>query len=186
MSIIFWKNYLISATKRQVPCPVGRFNSYVNGTSIASCLPCTAGFYCLAGTITPTLLCIAGYYCPTNITDGVSSLLIGSYGSKQVPCPGKTYINVTGTKNESDCKHCPAGFYCPEGSETPNECPRGYYCPERSEVETPCPLGTYGNRTELHSRENCTQCDPGWWEISVLFIFHQFLFSYNVNKYLDI
>ena len=151
-----------------IPCPVGTYNNVTNGQNIDACKPCTAGFYCQEQTITPYLVCKPGFYCPTNITDGASSRLIGSYGSEQKPCPPATYTEVSQTEKESDCKKCPVGFYCPEGTDNPIVCPRGYYCQPESSAPTPCPIGTYGNRSELHYRENCTSCDPGRYDLSYL------------------
>ena len=150
------------ATPVEIPCPVGTYNSEENGQGIEACRPCTAGYYCLEKTVTPTLKCDHGYYCPTNITDGVSSLLIGSYGPKQVPCPKATYTDIYGTTDVGSCKTCTIGHYCREGTPTPVTCPRGYYCPANISDPQPCPLGTYGHRTGLHFRENCTQCTRGW------------------------
>ena len=127
-----------------------------------SCLPCKPGFYCEEKTIFPTKECEAGFYCPTNITDGISNNLIGSYGSKQVPCPAGTYTATTQTKDISGCLNCTVGFYCLEGTANPIDCPRGYYCPPKSDTPLPCPLGTYGNQTNLQYKENCTLCTPGW------------------------
>ena len=155
--IIFYQ----TATDRQVPCPVGTYNPDLNGDSLAVCLPCIAGFYCHEQTITPTLKCDQGYYCPTNITDGVSDLNIGSYGKQQVPCPRATYTDVIGTPNVTSCKACPVGSYCPAGTPNPIPCPMGYYCPPDSYTPAPCPIGTYGPSENLHYSENCTQCDKG-------------------------
>ena len=125
------------------------------------CLPCLAGFYCEEKTVTPTLKCEKGFYCPTNIVDGVSSMLIGSFGKYQVPCPARTYANVTGTPNLESCIPCPAGRYCLEATTTPELCTIGYYCPPGSETPTPCPIGTYGDHSGLGYLEDCTKCDRG-------------------------
>lgn len=154
--------HIVVATERQIPCPVGTYNPNKNGDTVNSCLPCTAGYYCEEQTVNPTKKCLPGYYCPTNITYGVSALLIGSYGQKQVPCPAQTYSNVSGTKDVSECKPCPIGFYCLEGTDNPKICPRGSYCQDNSAVPTPCPIGTYGASEQLHYRENCTLCTRGW------------------------
>ena len=153
---------LVLATPVEIPCPVGTYNAEENGPGIEACKPCTAGYYCLEKTVTPTQKCDQGYYCPTNITDGVSSLLIGSYGPKQVPCPKATYTDVLGTPNVGSCKTCTVGHYCREGTPTPTICPLGYYCPANISDPQPCPLGTYGQSQGLHFRENCTQCTRGW------------------------
>ena len=150
------------ATATEIPCPRGTYNPDENGESIAACRPCTAGYYCLEKTVTPTKQCDQGFYCPTNITDGVSSLVIGSYGPRQVPCPKATYTDVSQTPNVESCKTCPIGHYCREGTANPVICERGYYCPANISDPQPCPIGTYGSQTGLHYRENCTQCDKGW------------------------
>ena len=64
-----------------------------------------------------------------------------------MPCPAGTYTDVSGTKNVTDCKMCPAGYYCPEGTATPIDCPRGSFCVNGSSFHKPCPIGRYGNIT---------------------------------------
>ena len=155
-------HYCPEATDRMIPCPVGTYNEAEEGPDIDACKPCTAGFYCEEQTVTPTLKCEKGYYCPTNITDGVSSRIIGSYGKYQSPCPASTYTNVVGTEKKEDCIPCDVGRYCPQGTDNPKACPRGYYCPPESSTPLPCPIGTYGSESNLEYRENCTDCDPGW------------------------
>jgi hypothetical protein len=135
----------------------------VNGSSIASCRPCTAGSYCLEKSEAPKAVCDKGFYCPTNITNGVSTLTIGSYGPKQIPCPPKTFRNMTAGRTVGDCYPCPVTSYCPQGSEIPKPCPRGYYCPPDVSEPQPCPIGTYANRTELGALEECTNCTKGWY-----------------------
>ena len=157
---------LSSGSEEEIPCPAGTFNPDVNGSSITSCRACTAGYYCLEKTITPHETCEKGFYCPTNITDGVSSLIIGSYGPKQIPCPPKTFRNDTGGRNVDDCYPCPKTYYCPQGSETPKPCPRGYYCPAQVSEQQPCPIGTFSNRAGLAKLEECTNCTKGWYVCS--------------------
>ncbi len=135
----------------------------MNGSSIASCRPCTAGKYCLEKATIPNGACDKGFYCPTNITDGVSSLIIGSYGPQQIPCPPKTYRNTTGGSIVDDCHPCPVTNFCPQGSEIPKPCSRGYYCPPEVSEPQPCPIGTYGDRIALGALENCTSCTKGWY-----------------------
>ena len=156
--------YVLGVAK-EIPCPAGTFNPEVNGSSISSCLPCTAGHYCLEMSINPTGYCEKGYYCPTNITNGVSDLIIGSYGPKQIPCPPKTFRNITGARNTNDCFPCPESYYCRQGSETPEVCPRGYYCPPEVSEPQPCPIGTYGERAKLSALQECTNCTKGWYVI---------------------
>ena len=151
-----------SGTPVEIPCPVGTFNPYVKAESVYDCQMCTAGKYCQEKSIYETGDCSQGFYCPTNITDGVSGLPIGSYGPYQVPCPKGTFLNETGGRIESDCKQCTIGRYCPVGSATPVICPLGHYCPPGSGDPQPCPLGTFNNRSGIYYLENCTSCTPGW------------------------
>lgn len=134
----------------------------MNGSSLASCRPCTAGNYCLEKSETPNGPCDRGFYCPTNITD-VSSLTIGSYGPTQVPCPPTTFRNSTGGRTVDDCSPCPMSSYCPQGSKTPSPCRRGFYCPPEVSEPQPCPIGSYGNRTDLGALEECLNCTKGWY-----------------------
>jgi hypothetical protein len=158
-----WSFYVFSGTEEEIPCPAGTYNPEVKGSSITSCRPCDAGSYCLEKAKTPNGPCDKGFYCPTNITDGVSTLIIGSYGPQQVPCPPKTYRNSTGGKTVDECHRCPGTNYCPQGSELPKPCPRGYYCPPEVSEPQPCPIGTYGDRAALEAIEECTNCTKGWY-----------------------
>lgn len=151
-----------AGTPREIPCPVGTFNPNTNGESIYDCSMCTAGKYCQEKSIHETGDCSPGFYCPTNITDGVSSLRIGSYGPKQVPCPKGTFRNETAGRFVEDCSKCIIGNYCPTGSETPTICTTGHYCPPGSGDPQPCPIGTFNNRSGVHYLEGCTNCTPGW------------------------
>jgi hypothetical protein len=44
---------------------------------------------------------------------------------------------------------------------TPTECPAGFYCPIGSEKATACPEGTYNNYTKEFSNSSCKNCPPG-------------------------
>lgn len=152
----------------EIPCPAGTFNPDMNGVDIAACQVCSPGKYCLEKSEKPNGECNKGFYCPTNITNGVSTLVIGSYGPSQVPCPPKTYRNETSGRDVNDCHPCPEGNYCPEGSEVPIICPRGYYCPPRVSEPHPCRIGTFGNRSGLRFIEECRNCTKGWYVTSLL------------------
>ena len=38
------------------------------------------------------------------------------------------------------------------------ECPAGFYCPAGTEIELPCPLGTFSQALQLSSVGQCTNC----------------------------
>ena len=101
------------------------------------------------------------------------------------PCPPrKACAAGTGGPNNPPVD-CYAGYYCPEGTTTPDEfgcpagrygsetglsdascsgpCEQGYWC-EKGSVSAkaaPCDEGTYGDATGLTLQANCTVCPAG-------------------------
>ena len=73
-----------------VRCPVGTYNPVKSGTSVAACLPCPAGSYCLEGVSAVSGVCDYGYYCPSPFTNpyGSNPATIGSYGPHMVGSVG--------------------------------------------------------------------------------------------------
>ena len=107
---------------------------------------CSEQFHCPGGDAEPTHLCPAGSRCVAwRITPEL--------------CPGGSFHNQVG---QAQCRTCPAGWYCPEGSVWPLNCPAGQFCPNGTEFtpEFPCPAGTFSNETTtmLSSSANCTAC----------------------------
>ena len=51
------------------------------------------------------------------------------------------------------------------GVVTPKDCPAGFYCPNGTQTdrENPCPVGTYSNTTGLESLAECRDCPPGYY-----------------------
>lgn len=154
----------MSGDPREHPCPVGKYcpkgslpidcpvNTYRDkegGQNISDCFPCPAGFWCQYPGMSDYRLfsCPIGKYCPE--------------GQPPVFCPGGRQRNSTGGRDSSDCKPCPAGFYCPfnstqysgipcapgtycsnnetDGAASEKECPGGYYCPARTGTPFHCP-----------------------------------------------
>ena len=69
---------------------------------------------------------------------------------------GGTYNDVEQIENVGLCKPCPAGKYCPQGSETDGyDCPMGFYCTDgqASGYLNACPKGTYGSATGYISKK---------------------------------
>lgn len=128
------------------------------GMKKADMKPCTIGYYCLGGTITPTpinissdkgAICPAGYYCPVST-------------SSPIPCPQGKYNAFTQKGALTDCLVCPPtkycegaavkdplscqdGFFC-DGSDTSprpenKQCPKGFSCVAGLKVK--CPPGQY-------------------------------------------
>jgi hypothetical protein len=93
--------------------------------------------------------CASGYYQP-NVGEGVCLI-----------CPDGKYCD----QNEAISEQQSGVGEASHGVVTPKDCPAGYYCPEGTQtaVENPCPIGTYSNSTGLKNSSQCTQCDPGYY-----------------------
>lgn len=61
------------------------------------------------------------------------------------------------------CKTCPAGYYCPSGTDTPQPCPMGTFNPYVGQNElTDCTACTAGSAcTQIALDEPDTHCYPG-------------------------
>ena len=124
------------------------------------------GFYCPNGS-SFRIPCQYPNYCPENSTQELKCKLgyqalnsTGERKSHEVHCQicrNGTYGNHP---QRLECKTCPAGFFCPNGTKGPfdNPCPEGAYCPAGSGKEQPCPPGLYGNRSEATALSDCYRC----------------------------
>ena len=130
--------------------------------------PCNAGYYCPVGSDNETK-CIYPTYCPAlsatllycrggwiaiPFTEDVENLRTSEDDSCQL-CQSGYFTN-----DSLNCYHCPAGYYCPEGTFNPyaNPCEPGFYCPEASEAPSSCPPGTYGPSELATMLEDCLNC----------------------------
>lgn len=111
---------------RQIPCEPGTYNPNTASTTINDCVPCPATKACERKALWDTTtmpLCAAGYFCElgakSRYPDGVGTSLSGP---------------------------CPAGHYCPEGTQTP----------------TPCASGTFSNQLKATDATFCLPCPPGY------------------------
>ena len=119
---------------------------------------------------------------PTGIAiTAAGALVIGDMGNFRLrfascsPCPTGFFCN-------DNVINCPAGSYCPIGSQMPTGCPAGYfsgvlnaatnavctgvctagtYCPGGTAAPLPCPAGSYSSSSYASS---CTPCSspPGY------------------------
>ena len=134
-------------------CPVGKY--CIGGISAGDC---SAGYYCLSGSNTPTpdgfsnsglgYPCPIGYYCPAATP-------------LPIPCPNGQFIMVPGGKAVTDCTLCQAGYYCLLNDPIPKACPLGSYCPAGSSQPKACPAGTYNSQYLAESSVSCLPCPPG-------------------------
>ena len=165
-------HYCSIGTSTPAQCPVGTFLPTSGSTSSDDCLLCSSGMYCeYSGQSAVTGQCSAGFYCISNSStptplDGITGDVCpnASYcpvGSSQpLTCPNATFMNHTGAES---CYICPEGYYC-VGTDTPIPCPQGYYCEEGTGLDwLPCPVGAYGSREGLSSSEQCMQCTGGYY-----------------------
>ena len=98
------------------PCPAGYYNQeyYGENSSTSYCIDCPVGYYCPLGTTNPTK-CPAGHVCALNSENYSTTCGAGKY-------TGGESIGSSG-----DCRDCPAGHYCEDGSAFPTPCPAGKF-----------------------------------------------------------
>ena len=185
-------SFCLKGSSLPAPCPTGSFSSTSAASSCDECArgstcplrgqsletPCTAGFYCpsLGATTDRNIdnLCEPGFYCPEGVSD-------------QKPCPSGRYQDEAG---QSECKKCPAGYFCPNmayggsgryegkgsgsGSAGARDdggvsdytlypCSEGGYCPAGTAFDGQflCPNGTFSNHSMLTHLSECEACSPG-------------------------
>ncbi|CDW74865.1 cast multi-domain protein [Stylonychia lemnae] len=133
------------------PCPAGfKSRNKVNAINRdEACSVCEEGYYCEGANIEPKI-CFRGHYCPKFVKS-----------ITQYPCPAGMYLDSEGKTSEEDCKICPIGYYCPEGSAFPLICSPGNICPIEGLKEyqiMPCPAGSYN---PFPGKTTCETCPKG-------------------------
>ena len=81
------------------------------------------------------------------------------------PCAAGLFGNTLSVlhQNGPQCSgSCPAGKYCAKATTEPVICGAGTYCPEGSPAPIDCPPGTYSADEQISSKDDCTDCDPGF------------------------
>ena len=116
----------------QFPCPKGTYNPLSSQFSLDNCTSCPAGFYCNSTGLSSyhNFPCPSGHFCVTKATSAF-------------PCAGGTYRDAIGGIGQADCKTCPGGHFCSNGSSYYKVCNSGTYCPTGSASPTICPPGQY-------------------------------------------
>ncbi|XP_031412728.1 zonadhesin-like isoform X3 [Meleagris gallopavo] len=161
-------------------CPAGsvhpkpcRPGSYCSARTAVPSM-CPAGYYCPEGSSTynnPEQLCVFPYYCPLGSARPLPCE--GGYMALSSPGPRDSFekfcriCDAGSYRNDSfisaPCQPCPAGFICPQDSETYHKkpCPIGYYCPPLASAPLPCPPGTRGSNSLAKNLEDCQACPAG-------------------------
>ena len=127
-------------------CPAGRYCPEGSHGDQPRCLPGTYSYMLSSGNVTECLLCPAGRYCP-------------DYGHNDL---------------SEYTPYCHAGYYCNAGALSGRgdlgelggdggPCPAGYFCPNGTELNTsnPCPAGTYNPSKYGTDSSACLACSPG-------------------------
>lgn len=129
---------------------------------------CTAGFYCAAGSTSPTGsgICPPGFFCPAGTATPIPTppgFFAENEGTIQpARCLPGTYAPTIQTVT---CIPCPPGTSCEaEGTIEPDVCPPGSY---QGAVDTDapvcqsCPQGTWSKQWGLRDSTECIRCAPG-------------------------
>ena len=132
-------------------CLAGQHGSTAGLVTAACSGPCTAGYACAAGSISPTAsICVVGTY----------SLAGAAVCSN---CPAGTFGSTQGLTSAVCSGGCTAGYACPAGSTsaTSVQCPLGWYSLAGAGVCTACPPGTYGATAGLTTAACSGICAAG-------------------------
>ena len=87
--------------------------------------------------------------------------------SSPLDCPAGKYCQIAGLDNYT--AECQAGYYCTLGAWKRNptdrtmgdRCPAGHYCPTGSESPTSCGTGTYSPSVGNTDISDCLNCTAG-------------------------
>jgi len=143
-------HYCLKGATSATPCLAGTYNDQLGADEPSDCIISPAGFYTKDASVDTGIPCTVGYYC-----------LAGTTGEAADPCPIGTYRNTVGAAKVEDCNPCPAGYICGQGTYEPTICPQGSYCVEGSSTAISCPIGTFGASVGLTVDTECFPCLPG-------------------------
>lgn len=140
--------YCPPAVESATKCPAG-YEDKDRGVDLTG-LTDEAGCNTVKKGLAGTAKCPKGSYCPA-ATDT----------SKDIKCPAGTYNDAEEKGNIDDCKACPEGKWCKEGSAAADKpCPGGSFCATRAPWPAPCPPGTF-SADGGKSLADCKACTAG-------------------------
>jgi hypothetical protein len=121
---------------------------------------CFEGYYCDGGDAWPKHTdkgCDAGEYCIAGATQA-ETCDVGEWQPNKL---------------QGKCLACPIGHTCYDGAVSTNgliadyRCPAGYWCPEGTDADPPtsyaCPKGTYQPKEGARAQEECIPAPPGYY-----------------------
>jgi hypothetical protein len=135
-----------------IPCPAGTFNEKMLAPDPSWCDACREGYYCPISGMPSSFKFPTppGYYssfgqvepfpCPAGTWNGKSNGTARNVSACEA-CPVGFYCNPQTTSYAST--PCPAGAFCPLGTDQPNHCPGGHYCPVNASAPILCPEGYF-------------------------------------------
>ncbi len=154
-----------SSNATAVLCPAGQYSA----AGAASCINCSPGWACLAGSGTPTL-CQMGKYsmtgasvcvdCPAGVFGNTTGL---TSAACTAACAPGLYGAVRGLISGTCTGSCDPGYACPAGStnSTVTLCSAGLYSAGGQGTCTLCPAGVFGNRSGLATAACTAPCPAG-------------------------
>lgn len=146
-----------------VACPAGTFAGSRGLGEAAECSLCDAGFFCNVAGGMARLPCSAGFYCPAGSSSGQQEACpvnthCPSGSSEPRLCEDGLFSNVT---RASACQVCPAGLQCMAG-QAPVRCAAGRYCPAGTGAQGRlCPAGTFNGQEGMSEEQSCLACSGG-------------------------
>jgi len=132
-------------------CPTGTFLPQSGMAYRNACLPCPGGKFCQG----EGLASVSGVYC-MNLTSFLSPSLRVFFNVFWLLKPNTKAFLSSGT--------CYAGYFCDLGSTQPDHkhCPPGFYCPEGSESPVPCSAGSFNSDSGKWQSGDCQLCPAGY------------------------
>ena len=153
-------------------CPGGK---YCNRSGLSEPTgPCAAGYFCVNAAWTDKPQDYDNFtagdcLCPANSTGGKcqEGFFCPEGSDEPTACTGGFYCEGKGKENVTE--QCDPGWFCTSGAKIPrpsdgitgNICPAGKYCPRGTETPRLCPQGRFSNNTGNSNKNNCSLCTEG-------------------------
>ena len=166
-------HYCPAGAEYPTPCPIGFYSPTTGEADDSCCTACDPGKICKAlGATDGVIDCDAGYSCPDQQTKLPCTVGHKCPQGSATPtaCPAGEYQPHT---HQSVCLECPEGYHCTGlgGVDAVAAiCPAGRYCPAGSETGIECAAGTFspfpgleGPEGDSTGRPGCTPCVEGYY-----------------------